>query len=44
VGHVASTEGKINNRNYSYSSWGTWSNEAALWYGWEDNIEIDVMK
>ena len=44
VGHVASMEGKINDRNYSHSSWETWSNEAALWYGWEDNTEIDVMK
>ena len=44
VGHVASMGLKINNRNYSYSGWELWSNEATLWYGWDDNIEIDVMK
>lgn len=44
VGHVASMGRKINNCNYSYSGWETWSNETTLQYGWEDNTEIDVMK
>jgi len=44
VGHVASMGGKVNNCNYSFSGWETWSNEAILQYGWEDNTEIDVMK